>query len=67
MSLTNVLCTCQRILRQCPFCGGDAQVDRMWFFGWSYAISCVDCEATTSVYEDEDEASSNWNLREREA
>lgn len=50
-------------LKPCPFCGGDAQIDRMGTNKVSMQISCGYCGAYMESGENWIDENSNWNQR----
>lgn len=51
-------------LKPCPFCGGEARIDRNIFaFPTSYSVICKICEAESEVFNTEKEVIEAWNRR----
>lgn len=54
-------------LKQCPFCGGSAEICTTFGIGSEARlykiVSCTMCWAKTSFFEHEDEAVAYWNTR----
>ena len=56
-------------LKSCPFCGGEAKINRIVNTFYQYAryfSSCTRCSAESKVFETEQEAIEAWNTREYE-
>ena len=49
-------------LRPCPFCGGKAKL----LYIYVHQVVCEDCHASTSFYQDENDAVAAWNGRKDE-
>lgn len=54
-----------QILRECPFCGGEAECHQWWSatISGKYATVCTKCNCGTDFYETEAEAIAAWNSR----
>lgn len=53
-------------LKPCPFCGGEAKINRIVNTFYQYAryfSSCTRCSAESKVFETEQEAIEAWNTR----
>lgn len=50
-------------LRPCPFCGGEANIYQMHFWGTTYTCECSDCGIETKPMDTEAEAIEAWNRR----
>lgn len=55
-------------LKPCPFCGGKAFFDKLYFAkgDWEYCIACTDCDAVFSLaYKNPDKGdlAEAWNRR----
>lgn len=53
-------------LKPCPFCGGEAKINRIVNTFYQYAryfSSCTRCSAESKVFETEQEAIKSWNTR----
>lgn len=55
-------------LKPCPFCGGEAEINRGYSFGMTYIyeVECENCKALMGVFESEAEAIEAWNRRTEE-
>ena len=51
------------VLRPCPFCGGKAKL----LYIYVHQVVCEDCHASTTFYQDENDAVAAWNGRKDEA
>ena len=49
-------------LKQCPFCGGEAELSEDEFF-CRYSVACTECGAGTDAYGNERDAMDAWNKR----
>ena len=53
-------------LKPCPFCGGKAFFDKIYFVNWEYCIACTDCDSIfTLAYKNPDKGdlAETWNRR----
>ena len=50
-------------LRPCPFCGGEANIYQMHFWGTTYTCECSNCGIETKPMDTEAEAIEAWNRR----
>lgn len=50
-------------LRECPFCGGEAQFDRRGDYRRSCQVSCTNCGARHESGDEYDQSGNAWNTR----
>lgn len=56
-------------LKPCPFCGGEAELNKSFTNNWSAYVMCSDCSARTALFVQSidwcanDEAVKAWNRR----
>ena len=50
-------------LRECPFCGGEARINRVQDICPNYVIRCWECRASTKWFRDKKQAIEQWNTR----
>jgi hypothetical protein len=50
-------------LRDCPFCGGEAEIERMGTGRASMVIGCTDCGCRLETGETWIDKNSQWNIR----
>lgn len=53
----------EKQLKPCPFCGGEANIYQMHFWGTTYTCECSDCGIETKPMDTEAEAIEAWNRR----
>ena len=64
-SVSTVSVKDSQILRECPFCGGEAEMltAESMNGGYLFGIMCNDCRSRGDVYDTEAEAIAAWNTR----
>ena len=64
-SVSTVSVKDSQILRECPFCGGEAEMltAESMNGGYLFGIMCNDCRSRGDVYDTEAEAIAAWNSR----
>lgn len=53
-------------IKPCPFCGGKAEIDYLWYNRNYPGVRCNDCGAYVFAYNSEEKAIEKWNKRANE-
>ena len=49
-------------IKKCPFCGGDAQIDEMYYDS-SFIVGCTKCTCEVEIEGSKQQAIDAWNRR----
>ena len=52
-----------KLLDFCPFCGGKAEITKVYAFDYYFYVGCQHCSVETGYYDTEEEAINAWNTR----